>query len=270
MESSLTQSHSATVFTKPYSTIHSTKIKVSHILTSCAHRTPTVRSPYANRTQTVCSPYANRTPTVRSPVIHCHILGKSSACWKKCRSTGVPLVGFQLVGNTANPLSSFRQVLCLLETLQIHCRVSGWSSASHDSQTTHQPLTTFLFFSNHTPILYNLRLFLFPDHTPNPYNFPFSFKPHTNPLQPCFLFQTTHQTPDNFPPSFIQTTHQSLTTSHDPQTTHQPLTSFFSFSDHTPTPYNLPLSFRPRANPLQLPFLFQTTHQSISPSFSES
>ena len=99
MESSLTQSHSATVFTKPYSTIHSTKIKVSHILTSCAHRTPTVRSPYAHRTQTVCSPYANRTPTVRSPVIHCDILGKSSACGKKCRSTGVPLVGFQLVGD---------------------------------------------------------------------------------------------------------------------------------------------------------------------------
>ena len=103
MESSLTQSHSATVFTKPYSTIHSTKIKVSHILTSCAHRTPTVRSPYANRTLTVRQPYANRMLTVRQPYANCTL--------------------------TCNPLSYSRQILSLLEKMQIHWRAPGWFSA---------------------------------------------------------------------------------------------------------------------------------------------
>ena len=249
MESSLTQSHSATVFTKPYSTIHSTKIKVSHILTSCAHRTPTVRSPYANRTLTVRPPYATRMLTVRQPYANCTF--------------------------TCNPLSYSRQILCLWEKMQIHWRAPGWFSACgrHCKSIVVFSAGPLLVGNTANPLSCFWLVLSFPwfsDHTPTLYNLPLSFKPHTNPLQPSFLFQTTHQPPDNFLPSFIQTTHQSLTTSHDPQTTHQPLTGFFSFSDHTPTPYNLLLSFRPHANPLQLPFVSQTTHQPLSPSFSES
>ena len=66
--------------------------------------------------------------------IHCHVLDRSCPSFDTLKIHGpsfgtLKIHGPQLVGNTADQLSYSRLVFCLWETLQIHCRVPGWSSA---------------------------------------------------------------------------------------------------------------------------------------------